>query len=62
MNKTLEQALRDNALDGLVGSQFVVRIMAVHDDHLDVYVRPENRDGETVDFAISGNEVTPYDQ
>lgn len=62
MNKTFEQALRDNANEGLVGSQFVVRIMAVHDDHLDIYVRPESKDGETLDFAVSGNSITPYEQ
>jgi hypothetical protein len=63
MNRTLETVIRDQAAahqDSPVGMQFTVRVLEDHPDHLDVYIRPENLDGETVDFAIAGDTITIY--
>jgi hypothetical protein len=62
MSKTLEKVIRDNAKQGLVGSQFVIRVLEDHGDHINVYIRPEDQDGETFDFAITGNEIMPYEE
>ena len=56
--KTIEQTIRDNSLDGIVGSEFVLRVSQVNEDgSLNFSVRPNNRDGETRDYVIKGNKI-----
>lgn len=70
--KTFEQAIRDNAHrsdnpaivnktdDGvyLGGSEYILRVQSFDETGLHIYIRPANRDGETVDFIVVGNELT----
>jgi hypothetical protein len=70
MNKTLEQYIRDNALEmtpdmigwewGLRGkiptdSEFIVRVTQTTDEAIQFYIRPSGRNGETTTFVVVGN-------
>lgn len=58
MRKTLEQIIRDNAEEwGVMASEYILRVQLDTDDGLEVYIRPNNRSGETRDFIIKGNEI-----
>lgn len=55
--KTFEQAIRDNiSKHGILGSQYIVRVMS-DNDSLKIYIRPEGKDGETIDFIVNGNNL-----
>jgi hypothetical protein len=63
MFKTLEETIREKASkQGLVGSQFTVRVLEDHPDHLDVSLVAEPFNGDTVDFGIQGNDIIPYEE
>lgn len=56
--KTFEQAIRDNiSKDGIVGSMYMVRVNCDCDDGMNIYIRPDNREGETIDFIVKGNNL-----
>lgn len=59
INTDLEKVLRQNAASfGLVGSEFVVRVQHdLGDEGLVFYVRPQDRDGQTIEFIVSGNDL-----
>ena len=60
MNKTIEKFLRDNKNKyGLIGSEYTLRIQNENKDTGDIefYIRPSDRDGETYDFIVKGNDI-----
>ena len=44
---------------GLWGSEYILRVHEIIDGRLHIYVRPSDRNGETLDFWIDGNTLTP---
>jgi len=63
MRKTLEQVIRDNAEEfGVISSEFIVRVQNDTNEGLEVYIRPNNRNGDTHDFIIKNNSIVdnPY--
>lgn len=59
MEKTLEQLLRDNTFkESLDGSEFILRVQQENEDgSLEFYVRPSDRDGDTVNYTVKGNVI-----
>ncbi len=57
--KNLEDVLVKNANTyGLEGSEYIIRIQNITSEGIEFYVRPSDRDGETVNFIIKGNNLT----
>lgn len=56
---TLEEVIRKNAykFSGLSGSEYIIRIQNDVDGVIYFYVRPSDRDGDTVNFVLKDNEV-----
>jgi hypothetical protein len=40
---------------GVVGSEYIIKVLEEKGNVLHVYIRPSDRDGETLDFWIKGN-------
>lgn len=60
--KTIEKTIRENISEfGLCGSEYIINVQQDLGDSLRVYIRPYNRNGETVDFVITGNEIKIID-
>jgi len=58
MRKSLEQIIRENAEEfGVVTSEYIIRVQDDTDEGLEIYIRPSNRNGDTRDFIIKGNEI-----
>jgi len=59
INTDLEKVIRENTASfGLVGSEFVVRVQHdLGDEGLVFYIRPQDRDGQTVEFIVKGNDL-----
>ncbi|MFP5515469.1 MAG: hypothetical protein ACLGJC_20585 [Alphaproteobacteria bacterium] len=55
--KTLEQFLRDAAATGAIDLR--LRVTVTDGQPVTFYVHPLGRDGDTADFAVSGDTVTP---
>ena len=55
--KTFEQYLTDAASNGVI--DFRIRTLENGDGGLDFYIHPVNQDGDTGDFEVLGNSVTP---
>lgn len=63
MQKSLQQIIEDNAsLFGLPGSEYVIRVSKKDKIGIHCYIRPSNRDGETVNFIINGNRILSEDR
>ncbi len=57
--KNLEKVLTDDAESfGLLGSEYILRIQNVTPEGIEFYVRPYNRNGQTINFVIKGNTLT----
>jgi len=56
---SLEQMLRNNPQNEyLEGSEFILRVQFEESDgSIRAYVRPSDRDGDTFDFKIKGNNI-----
>lgn len=57
---TIEQFLRNNKNKyGLIDSEFILRIQNENKDtgEIEFYIRPSDRDGETYDFIVRGNDI-----
>ena len=50
--KTLEDYFKTNGID------HIIRCF-IHNDKVSFYIHPANIDGETLDFFVSGNTLTP---
>ncbi|CAO3428679.1 hypothetical protein [Azospirillum argentinense] len=57
MNKTLEQFFRDAASASII--DFALRATVVDGERVTFYVHPHGKDGETLDFTVTGNVLTP---
>jgi len=64
MSKTLEQFIRDVLESSPEEKHFIMRVLDIHPDHLDVSIRSHEflGEGDTVDFAIAGNQCAPYEE
>ena len=57
---TLEEMLRRDANSyGVVGSEYILRVLDDVDERLHIYVRPSDRNGTTLDFWVKKNNLTP---
>jgi len=43
---------------GLWGSEYILRVHEIKDGRIHIYIRPSDRNGETIDFWIDGNNLT----
>lgn len=59
---TLEQLLIKNACEfGSEGSQYIIRVMSIlPEGGLLIYVRPQDRDGDTTTYILNGNDLKIY--
>ncbi|WP_162600026.1 hypothetical protein [Azospirillum sp. TSH58] len=55
--KNLEQFFRDAASVGII--DFALRASIVDGERVTFYVHPHGKDGETLDFTVTGNVLTP---
>jgi len=56
---TLEDLIRKFPNEwGLVASEYIIRVQDDDGGRLHVYVRASDRNSETTDFTIKGNELT----
>lgn len=55
--KTLEQFFRDAAAVGVI--DFSLRATVVDAERVTFYLHPHGKDGETLDFTVTGNVLTP---
>jgi hypothetical protein len=56
--KTLEEYLKDNFYED--SYQSILRISHIDEnDNPHIYIHPHGRDGETLDFVVTGNEIHP---
>jgi hypothetical protein len=64
MDKKLEHLIREaSASQGSpVGMQFTLRVLEDHPDHLDISIEREHSYGESVDIAVTGNQVLIYNE
>jgi hypothetical protein len=57
-DKTFEQVIRDNPNEfGVEGSNYIVTVLCDCGGNLNIILRPENRNGETVDYIVKGNNL-----
>jgi hypothetical protein len=61
MSKTLEQMIRDNAdiKGNAQGTEFILTVSRDYKGKLEIYIHPSNKDGDTVDFYVKDNNLTP---
>ncbi len=56
---TLEEMIRKYPDQfGLWGSEYILKVHEIKDGRIHIYIRPSNRDGETIDFWVDGNILT----
>lgn len=51
--RDLEQYLKDCAVEGII--DFSIRATVVGENGVNFYIRPDSKNGDTVDFSVSGN-------
>jgi len=57
---TLEDMIRRFPNEyGVLGSEFILRVTNIKDNRLHIYIRPSDRNGETLDYWLDGNVLTP---
>ncbi len=56
---TLEEMLRTNANEwGVVASEYIVRVQRdLNEDGLQIYIRPSDRGGDTLDLIVKGDDI-----
>ncbi len=58
MERTLQQVIEDNKnIFGLNSSEYIIRVVNVNEYGIEVYIRPSDRAGETINFIINGNRI-----
>ncbi len=58
MEKTFQQIIENNPnIFGLIGSEYIVRVIQKTQNGIECYIRPSDRDGETINFIIKGNKI-----
>ena len=57
---TLEEMIRKFPKEhGLWGSEYILKVTNIKDGRLHIYIRPSDRNGETLDYWLDGNVLTP---
>ena len=58
----VEEMIRENANEfGVVGSEYIMKVIEEKDGILHVYIRPSDRDGYTSDFLVKDNILFPIE-
>lgn len=55
--KTLYEYLKENIAKGVI--DFSIRAGYNRDGEIELYIHPDSKDGETLDFLVLGNELIP---
>jgi hypothetical protein len=58
----IEELIRKNTnVRGIVGSEYIIRVLSDNNGELRIYVRPYNIDGETKDYIVKDNILYPIE-
>jgi hypothetical protein len=58
----IEEQIRKNTNTwGVVGSEYIIRVLSDNNGELRIYVRPYNIDGETKDYIVKDNILYPIE-
>jgi len=56
----IEELIRNNANQfGVIGSEYIIRVLNEKDGTLHIYIRPYDRNGDTGDFLVQDNLLFP---